>query len=72
VCLDGSSYLYFVRPSSSGSNKWVIYFNGGGWCWNETDCLARSYTDLGSSKTWTSTQPQNLDTYGVLPLQYFV
>jgi len=33
-------------------NTWQIFFQGGGWCYNELDCLGRSRGDLGSSKGW--------------------
>ncbi|GMI55462.1 hypothetical protein ScalyP_jg7825 [Parmales sp. scaly parma] len=50
AALDGSQYgLYFV-PSVKGSSKWTIYFEGGGWCFNEQQCLERSITATGSSK----------------------
>ncbi len=46
---------------------------GGGWCFSESDCLARSLTMLGSSKNWsvhpttTDLGPDwNLGCYGLL------
>lgn len=29
-----------------------MHLEGGGWCIDEADCVARSKTDLGSSKAW--------------------
>ncbi|CAH9080814.1 unnamed protein product [Cuscuta epithymum] len=50
VCLDGSPPAYHMdRGSGAGVNNWLINFEGGGWCNNVTDCLARRDTRLGSS-----------------------
>ena len=39
TCLDGTPYgVYFQPGSGSGINNWVIYFQGGGWCYDEMDC----------------------------------
>jgi hypothetical protein len=50
ACLDGSPYGFYFQPSTTGSNKWTISINGGGWCYDEVDCLCRSNSSLGSSK----------------------
>jgi len=53
VCLDGSAPGYYFRPGKgSGSNSWIVHMEGGGWCYNETLCVERSKTRLGSSKSW--------------------
>jgi len=62
VCLDGSDAGFYFAPSSTGAKAWHIFFNGGGWCYDEADCLARSSTFLGSSKTWA----QNISIEGML------
>ena len=51
ICLDGSRYGFAICEGSS-SHIWEFYMQGGGWCYNETDCLDRASTRLGSSKTW--------------------
>lgn len=53
-CLDGSPYGIFIcqGPNPGVNGTWTINLQGGGWCYNETDCLGRSKTDLGSSKRW--------------------
>uniref|UniRef100_A0A7S0B1M2 EF-hand domain-containing protein n=1 Tax=Pyrodinium bahamense TaxID=73915 RepID=A0A7S0B1M2_9DINO len=55
VCLDGSDAgFYFAHAAGSASaGKWIIMLQGGAWCFNAEDCLARSTTDLGSSKFWS-------------------
>ena len=32
-----------------------MHMEGGGWCYIEDDCVGRSRTSLGSSKTWGDT-----------------
>eukprot|EP00730_Choanoeca_flexa_P004570 TRINITY_DN11735_c1_g9_i1.p1 TRINITY_DN11735_c1_g9~~TRINITY_DN11735_c1_g9_i1.p1 ORF type:complete len:438 (+),score=79.87 TRINITY_DN11735_c1_g9_i1:69-1316(+) len=58
MCLDGSPAGFYYAPATSSdyADKWQIYFQGGGWCYEEYDCLERSKGRLGSSKTWTPTQ----------------
>lgn len=47
--LDGSQYGFYFVPSATGSRKWTIYFQGGGWCDDEDGCLSRANSTLGSS-----------------------
>jgi O-palmitoleoyl-L-serine hydrolase len=51
-CNDGTmSGFYFTAGTS---NTWIIQHQGGGWCYSEASCLARS-GDLISSKNWPAT-----------------
>ncbi|KAJ3707114.1 hypothetical protein LUZ61_010819 [Rhynchospora tenuis] len=51
VCLDGSAPAYHFSPGSgSGVNNWLVHMEGGGWCRNTQECLARRDTYRGSSK----------------------
>eukprot|EP00041_Stephanoeca_diplocostata_P011991 m.198822 g.198822 ORF g.198822 m.198822 type:complete len:445 (+) comp18762_c0_seq1:94-1428(+) len=50
ACLDGTPYGFFFQPSTTGSTKWTLSIEGGGWCYDEVDCYCRSKTHLGSSK----------------------
>ncbi|KAK3007717.1 hypothetical protein RJ639_014250 [Escallonia herrerae] len=51
VCLDGSPPAYHLdKGFGAGVNNWLVHIEGGGWCNNETTCLARINTRLGSSK----------------------
>jgi len=50
LCLDGSQYGIFVCAASP--DQWTLNIQGGGWCYDEPDCLGRAGTALGSSKTW--------------------
>jgi hypothetical protein len=49
AALDGSPMAVYFSPSASGSTKWTISIDGGGWCDDEVDCLCRSKGSLGSS-----------------------
>ena len=49
AALDGSPYGLYFSPSTSGSKKWTISINGGGWCYDEATCYSRSKGSLGSS-----------------------
>jgi hypothetical protein len=50
ACLDGSAYGFYFVPSKTGSTKWTVSINGGGWCYDEVDCQCRSLGGLGTSK----------------------
>ncbi len=46
---------YYSYGSGASANKWIIFFQGGGWCYSVNGCYARSLTALGSSKSWPAT-----------------
>ena len=55
-CIDGSTPAYYIRKGrDEGANKWVIHFEGGGWCYDLQACYLRSKTGLGSSKGYPDT-----------------
>ena len=55
-CLDGSPGAFYFRPSPvPDTRKFIIFFQGGGWCYTPEDCLKRSKTRLGSSKSYEPT-----------------
>ncbi|XP_077978572.1 uncharacterized protein LOC144434009 [Glandiceps talaboti] len=57
-CLDGSPPGYYFRKGQDdGVNSWIVYLQGGGWCWNMSDCYQRSLTGFGSSKEFKQTYP---------------
>ncbi|GJP66606.1 hypothetical protein CLOP_g23521 [Closterium sp. NIES-67] len=52
-CLDGSAPGYYHRPGfGTGAKKWIIFLEGGGWCFSLKQCAVRSKGMLGSSKLW--------------------
>ena len=65
VCLDGSPAAYYLRQplvspptdSDSNSRRYVIFFEGGGWCPNDANCLSRAGADLGSSINYPPSLP---------------
>ena len=54
---DGSQYGIGLCLSP-GSTKWMISMQGGGWCYNEDECMSRAWTRLGSNATWASEASQ--------------
>jgi len=75
ACLDGSPPAYYFRPGKdTGSLKWFLIHEGGGWCTSLQDCLGRSKTILGSSKTYGPIQTDNVGYYSndstINPLMY--
>lgn len=55
VCLDGSLPGYWYSPpahsaaSPSSNRSWLIFLDGGAWCYDEQDCVSRSKGFKGSS-----------------------
>ncbi len=54
--------LSYTPGTGVGATKWIVHLEGGGWCYNEDDCVSRSKTSLGSSKFW----PENATFAGFL------
>eukprot|EP00937_MAST-01D_sp_MAST-1D-sp2_P003607 g3607.t1 len=59
-CLDGTSpgYYFTAAPASATAaekSSWVLYFKGGGWCYDEASCAQRAGTELGSAKHFAKT-----------------
>jgi len=55
VCIDGSPGAYKYKPGKGdGQTKWMISFDGGGWCFNDKDCFRISQEPIGSSKTYSA------------------
>ncbi len=55
-CLDGSPAVYYFAPGEAASaTKWIVSFEGGGWCYNEVDCYYRSLGRRGSSTSYPPT-----------------
>lgn len=56
VCLDGTQAgIYFQPGFGPDANKFMFYFQGGGWCYSLADCVGRSKGNLGSSTNWAAT-----------------
>jgi len=51
VCLDGTPAVYYHRKGNgTGSKKWFISQQGGGWCQDINSCATRAEQALGSTK----------------------
>ncbi|CAI5497743.1 unnamed protein product [Closterium sp. Naga37s-1] len=51
VCLDGSAPGFYYRKGyGSGSDNWVLFFEGGAWCASPHACEYRARMHLGSTK----------------------
>jgi hypothetical protein len=59
LCLDGSQYGFAFCPASQPDAPWNVTMQGGGWCYNEAECLQRAGTNLGSN----ATLPQEATTF---------
>lgn len=61
-CIDGSRPAFYFRKGMNryhGQSKWLVYFEGGGWCFNLKACYERSKTILGSSREYPMCLPAN-------------
>lgn len=67
-CLDGSPPAYYIkRGHGEGRNKYIVFFEGGGWCYNLDNCYQRSFKDLGSSRRYPSCLPFSDMKYYISP-----
>ena len=48
LCLDGTKPTFYIHKASF-SNKWMIFFEGSGWCSTTKECFTRQQTLYGSS-----------------------
>lgn len=60
VCLDGSPGNFYWAPATDPklASTWILFFEGGGWCYSAVDCTQRSHKDLGSTKLDAPTMTQ--------------
>eukprot|EP00118_Oscarella_pearsei_P019300 m.204177 g.204177 ORF g.204177 m.204177 type:complete len:368 (+) comp39642_c0_seq2:45-1148(+) len=64
VCNDGSPSGYYLRKSASKSSKWIVFLEGGWYCFDEQSCdeRLRLTPQLMSSEKW----PLSYDGEGIL------
>ena len=48
VCLDGGPADYYFAKGQE-TTKYVLFFQGGGWCFDESSCWSRRNTSLGTT-----------------------
>ncbi|MBL8163861.1 MAG: hypothetical protein JNJ61_17875 [Anaerolineae bacterium] len=56
-CAYGDPYRFFVRPAAEPSDKLLIYFAGGGACWNAENC-APSFAGPDGNPIFVSQVPE--------------
>ena len=54
-CLDGSRAAFYLQRGAPGNTTVVFFLEGGGLCSHLEDCMARTKSDLGSSKNFAQT-----------------
>jgi len=60
ACLDGSKPVFYYRKATSRkSKKWLLFFEGGGWCYTFDDCFERSQISRGSTKQDPNCSPSH-------------
>lgn len=62
VCLDGSPGVFYWAPAQDPklSSTWILFMEGGGWCYSPVDCTQRALTkDTGSTKRDAPTMTQS-------------
>ena len=58
LCLDGSPGAYYSYHQEN-VDKWLIYIEGGAWCFTAESCAERAQTPLGSSKSYLESFPRD-------------
>ena len=58
-CLDGTAPGYYIeRGSGTGVGKFMIHWQGGGWCTSEANCFARSHERHMGTSNYTNMTSQ--------------
>ena len=47
--MDGSPHNMYWKESPTGSNEWLLFFQGGGGCLSEEECKARGNNMISSN-----------------------
>jgi len=55
LCNDGTPSGFYFKPGSPSSNLWIVFQQGGEWCYDEPTCRARP-SQLSSSKDWSKSK----------------
>jgi hypothetical protein len=62
VCNDGSPAVYHIRKGAPTSKRWLIFFPGGFWCWDEYSCTRRAQKRpwrTSSTRAYAEMKPPN-------------
>lgn len=62
VCNDGSSAAMYVLDNGPDIGVWLVYLQGGGWCFSPESCEARRnlYPELISSNNFPASMKSNM------------
>jgi hypothetical protein len=68
-CLDGSNAGYYWSAGSGvNASKFIVFLEGGGWCFNATECALRAFKEPGDEPSGylgsTVHAPLSLDPHG--------
>lgn len=67
-CLDGTPPAYSIRPGvGANASRFILFLEGGGWCFDVASCGSRRRGGLGSSKSYVPGTTQR-DYGGVMSL----
>eukprot|EP01046_Picozoa_sp_COSAG06_P054611 COSAG06_NODE_9782_length_1819_cov_1.097093_1_plen_97_part_10 len=56
-CLDGTPPAYAIRRGQGpNASRFIIFLEGGGWCFSVAECAGRRHGGLGSSKGYQPRQ----------------
>lgn len=59
LCNDGSPAAYYYRPGLGWSpRRWLVFLEGGGWCWDQATCSSGWAKRHSSSKSWPRTEEE--------------
>merc|ERR1719433_9113 len=50
LCNDGSPAAYYYSKGAQGSNLWLVFLEGGMWCWDEESCRPGFHGTSSSTK----------------------
>jgi len=51
-CNDGSPAAYYYRAGDPTKQKWLVWLEGAGWCWDVKSCSRPWHQGLGTSKSF--------------------
>jgi hypothetical protein len=66
VCMDGSASGFYWAPATTQPDEYVLYLQGGVWCYDEASCASRCGT-----KSASGTCSGGLASSSVRPILFF-
>jgi hypothetical protein len=63
ACMDGSGLGFYFAPATTQPDQYIVYLQGGGWCYDQASCEGRCNRKAGvctgglaTSTVWETTQ----------------